>query len=346
MNIQPSRISKARFARLKSLLDSHYHAYNRPNAISQDNPDPLLVVYKYARKDSRKDTSPACARDSLGALDSGLDSRALSAIALVCALFAYGNVRAIVKFLDALPLDRLGQGAGQEVEQEIGQGAMQESKQGSMQEYFARFPFPYYRFQSSEDVKLLFLSLSDIVDSGGLEQVLDPKRYSKPKPLEAIARLITLLYQHAARVLGSPLAHECFSQEYRRGFVDSGRFSRGFRFLIGNPIDSTHIHGVGSSPLKRWNMLLRWLVRSDAIDLGLWQGLLAPSDLLLPLDTHTHRISRELGLLNRASYDLRAVLEVSQTLGRFCPHDPIRYDFALYRIGQEQRAKGKAHAKA
>lgn len=81
-------------------------------------------------------------------------------------------------------------------------------------------------------------------------------------------------------------------------------------------------------------MFLRWLVRKDHIDLGLWQDLVSPSDLLLPLDTHTLRISRALSLLKRKSYDRKAVLEVSIALRRFCPHDPIRYDFALYRLGQ------------
>ncbi len=81
-------------------------------------------------------------------------------------------------------------------------------------------------------------------------------------------------------------------------------------------------------------MFLRWLVRKDHIDLGLWQDLVSPSDLLLPLDTHTLRISRALSLLKRKSYDRKTVLEVSIALRRFCPHDPIRYDFALYRLGQ------------
>lgn len=309
--------SKA-FRTLQDLLDSNYHAHNRSNAINYDNPDPLLILYKYAKPLHNTHESGMASMHDV-APKSAPDSRTLSAIALVCALFAYGNVRAIVGFLDSLPLGMLGE--------------------RDCLEYFARYEFPYYRFQSPEDVKLLLLSLARILKSGGLERVLVPNS----SPLEQIAHLIALLCQSAAGVLESSLARECFSPEYRAmslahaPFLDSGGFSRGFAFLIGS--------AYGSSPLKRWNMFLRWMVRSDEIDLGIWQGLLSPSDLLLPLDTHTHRISRELGLLRRASYDIRAVFEVSENLARFCPHDPIRYDFALYRIGQSRRFAKTKQAK-
>jgi uncharacterized protein (TIGR02757 family) len=76
------------------------------------------------------------------------------------------------------------------------------------------------------------------------------------------------------------------------------------------------------------------MVRSDEIDLGLWSGV-DRSNLLIPLDTHTFNVSKKLGLLKRKSYDLKAVLELTDTLKSFDKSDPIKYDFALYRIGQE-----------
>ena len=80
-------------------------------------------------------------------------------------------------------------------------------------------------------------------------------------------------------------------------------------------------------------MFLRWVVRKDCLDLGLWESV-KTQDLLLPLDTHTFRISKNLGLLKRKTYDFKAVLEVSAMLRKFDRNDPIKYDFALYRIGQ------------
>lgn len=87
--------------------------------------------------------------------------------------------------------------------------------------------------------------------------------------------------------------------------------------------------------MKRWMMYLRWMVRSDAIDMGLWQGV-STSDLIVPLDTHTFNVSKRLGLLERRSYDLQAALELTDTLRCFDPDDPVKYDFALYRLGQER----------
>jgi uncharacterized protein (TIGR02757 family) len=82
-------------------------------------------------------------------------------------------------------------------------------------------------------------------------------------------------------------------------------------------------------------MFLRWMVRSDEIDLGLWSKI-DKKDLLMPLDTHTFKVSQKLGLLKRKTYDMKAVLELTETLKGFDSLDPIKYDFALYRLGQEK----------
>ncbi|CAA6806958.1 MAG: FIG01146831: hypothetical protein [uncultured Sulfurovum sp.] len=86
---------------------------------------------------------------------------------------------------------------------------------------------------------------------------------------------------------------------------------------------------------KRYLMFLRWMVRSDEIDLGLWTKI-DKKDLLMPLDTHTFKVSQKLGLLKRKTYDMKAVLELTQRLKSFDATDPIKYDFALYRLGQEK----------
>ena len=64
------------------------------------------------------------------------------------------------------------------------------------------------------------------------------------------------------------------------------------------------------------------------------------SDLVIPLDTHTFQVGRELGLLKRKTYDWRAAVELTEALKRFSPEDPVKYDFALYRIGQERLLDG------
>lgn len=97
----------------------------------------------------------------------------------------------------------------------------------------------------------------------------------------------------------------------------------------------------GGSACKRLCMFLRWVVRpDDGIDLGLWTGV-APSQLVLPLDTHTARISRLLGLSRRRTADWKMALEVTHALRRFDPDDPVRFDFALSHLGISERCSGK-----
>jgi uncharacterized protein (TIGR02757 family) len=88
------------------------------------------------------------------------------------------------------------------------------------------------------------------------------------------------------------------------------------------------------SASKRLNMFLRWMVRKDAggVDFGIWKGI-SPADLLLPLDVHSGRVARSLGLLKRKQDDWKAVLEVTAALKEFDPADPVKYDYALFGAG-------------
>ena len=86
------------------------------------------------------------------------------------------------------------------------------------------------------------------------------------------------------------------------------------------------------SACKRVNMYLRWLVRSDEVDPGGWK-ILKPSELLVPLDTHMYQLSKELGLTSRKSADMKTVQEISTHFKIINPLDPIKYDFALTRLG-------------
>jgi uncharacterized protein (TIGR02757 family) len=84
---------------------------------------------------------------------------------------------------------------------------------------------------------------------------------------------------------------------------------------------------------KRLNMFLRWMVRpNDGVDFGLWR-FLTPSELVIPLDTHIFRIGRHLGWTFRRTPGWRAANDITQVLRTVCPEDPIRYDFALSRLG-------------
>ncbi len=237
------------------LLEEQYEAFNHYHAISADLPDPLGVARQF-RSDK---------------------------VALFCALFAYGNARAIVRFLESCNLRFFG---------EFGQLHWQESP--LVIPHCTKKP---YRFQTNEEIQEFFIAL---LSSGDLHTTFY-QAYKRDSLLKGIEVLQNLLYSKLVKI------------------------SQGLEFLIGKP--------QSNSPLKRWNMFLRWVVRKDCIDLGLWEGI-KRSDLILPLDTHTFRVSQRLGILKRRSYDLKAALEVSEFLRKLDSKDPIKYDFALYRIGQ------------
>jgi len=165
----------------------------------------------------------------------------------------------------------------------------------------------YYRFQSGEDCAQFIITLKRLRQLGGAHSVFEIG-YAQNGIIGGLNSLINRLYELNA---------------YR---------SSGYTFLIGKPIESI----AKASAMKRWMMYLRWMVRHDALDMGLWSNIRA-SDLIIPLDTHTFNVSSRLGLLKRSSCDLRAALELTESLRNFDPDDPIKYDFALYRIGQEKK---------
>jgi len=94
--------------------------------------------------------------------------------------------------------------------------------------------------------------------------------------------------------------------------------------LLASPADG--------SACKRLLLFLRWMVRKDDVDPGVWSGI-PPSKLLVPMDTHMHRISLALKLTRRKQADLRTALEVTHAFRQIAPEDPVRYDFALTRAG-------------
>jgi uncharacterized protein (TIGR02757 family) len=95
------------------------------------------------------------------------------------------------------------------------------------------------------------------------------------------------------------------------------------------------------SACKRLNLFLRWMVRRDEVDPGGWLKV-APAKLVVPVDTHMHRICRALGMTCRRQADMHTALEVTKAFRELAPDDPVKYDFALTRLGI--RADGDVEA--
>jgi len=244
--------------KIKILLDNEVKNRNNISEISLDKPDPLLIASEY------KDES----------------------IALICALFAYGNAGLIVKFLQSLDFSLLDK-SDEIIKKELSSH--------------------YYRFQKSEDVSTLFIALKRLKEIDSIENIFYEGYKKEENILDGLWHFIEVLKS---------------VQSYH---------SRGYDFLVGSIPKKPNSAGT----YKRYMMYLRWMIRKDALDMGLWSKI-DKKDLLMPLDTHTFKVSGRLGLLKRKTYDMKASIELTDTLKTFDISDPIKYDFALYRLGQEK----------
>jgi hypothetical protein len=86
------------------------------------------------------------------------------------------------------------------------------------------------------------------------------------------------------------------------------------------------------SACKRLNLFLRWMVRQDEVDPGGWTNV-SPSKLIVPVDTHMHRVSLFVGFTRRKQADLGAAMEITECFKAMAPEDPVKYDFSLTRLG-------------
>ncbi len=169
---------------------------------------------------------------------------------------------------------------------------------------FKRVKGCYYRFQKDGDIVLLFQSLRKIRrDFGGIGNMLTA--YYRADIRDALWSVRRYLFPN----------------------------NEALTFFFPKP--ST------TNPLKRWNLYLRWMVRKDMIDKGLWK-FIDKKDLIVPLDTHIFKIGKCLGWTKRASQSYGAALEITKALKTFSPDDPLKYDFFLcHKIGIGSRCTGK-----
>jgi len=119
-------------------------------------------------------------------------------------------------------------------------------------------------------------------------------------------------------------ALERFARAFReadlRGVFPRGRLSRGFRHLFPLPSDG--------GPCKRLHLFLRWMVRREPPDFGLWTSV-SPARLVIPVDTHVENMSRAIGLTRRRARTWAMAEEITARLAALDPSDPVKYDFAL-----------------
>jgi uncharacterized protein (TIGR02757 family) len=218
----------------------------------------------------------------------------------IASAFAYGQVRTIQQNVQRL-LDALGPSPASAIDRLA-------DPRRFAREALAGFR---HRFHGATDAAALFYAIGRVrAESGTVRSFFESEfRAEEPDVANLVSRAV-------ARI-------EAF--DYRPA-LGARRIPAGspVRFFFPDPADG--------SACKRWNLYLRWMVRKDEVDFGLWPGI--PTDrLVIPTDTHVHRIARRLGLTRRRSADWKAAREITTSLSRFDPRDPVRFDYALCRIG-------------
>lgn len=166
--------------------------------------------------------------------------------------------------------------------------------------------WPKYRLSTGKDIQAFVLSLGKVISTKGSIKNAFLEGWKKDG---SIREGLSTLQQSILN--GTP-----------RRFLPH---PHGLRHLQPDP--------AAGGCVKRWQMFLRWMVRpDDGIDLGLWPEI-PTAKLLVPLDRHISRFARNLGFTTRGSDDWKTAEEVTKALAKFCPEDPVKYDFALCHLG-------------
>lgn len=218
---------------------------------------------------------------------------------LICAALAYGRVAMIRRNIQRI-LDPMGKHPARYVRRFDAAKGLSD---------FSDFS---HRFNRGDDIVLLLHYMRQMMELEGSIGGFFRAGYDPDAP--DIGGSLTGFVERA-------LALDC-APVYRKGVLPA---KAGVRYFFPSP--------AGGSACKRLNLYLRWMVRrDDGLDFGLWD-FVRPSQLIIPLDTHVARICRLIGLTDRKSPGWSMAVEITENLKKLDPDDPIKYDFAICRLG-------------
>jgi len=219
------------------------------------------------------------------------------AVGLIAAVLAYGNVKQIKRSIGRV-LGLLGPRPAE---------TLDGLDPAEARRALAGFK---HRFNDARDVACLFFFLRQMRAQAGSVEAFFLRGHSPDAP-----EIAEGLASFSARALA--LDH---------GGLYRGRglpASAGVRFFFPSPRDG--------SACKRLNLYLRWMVRREGVDLGVWRGI-DPAALVIPLDAHIFTIARRVGLTRYRSAGWPMALDITRRLRRLDPRDPVKYDFAFHRM--------------
>jgi len=165
-----------------------------------------------------------------------------------------------------------------------------------------------HRFYKPEDIVILFNILRTVYDN-----------------YESLNKLFLLYYFEEDKNLKNSISF--FTNNLKSLSKMEQNNSTGLKFMFPDPMKG--------SACKRMNLFLRWMIRKDDIDFGLWKEIPA-SKLVIPVDTHIAKICKELKLTKHKVVSWNMAEEITNNLAEFNPKDPVKYDFALCHIGMRK----------
>jgi uncharacterized protein (TIGR02757 family) len=215
--------------------------------------------------------------------------------AFISSLFAYGNLKQIMSSLEKI------------------HNVMKNNPFGFVKTYNYEkhaklFKSVKHRFYTGNDIIRLFLLLNDVY-----------KNYSSLKNL-------FLLY-HSEKDINLKESISLFSNRLLELMSKSGEITQGIKFMFPDP--------AKRSACKRMNLFLRWMVRKDELDFGIWNEI-SPSQLVIPVDTHVAKICKQLKLTKQKNVSWKMAEEITGQLKKFDRNDPVKYDFAICHIGMRK----------
>ena len=287
---------------LKTFLETKVSQYNRPNFIAND---PIVIPHEFSRMQD------------------------IEIMGFWASILAWGQRKTIInkcheliRLMDGAPYDFIIN--HQETDLKRFLGFKHRTFNDTDALYFLNFfRYHYERYDSLEDAFL--------------PQVTGVKKVSEFRDdfMEEIPEI------QDSKSVSSPA---CYGQElvrkketiedklnhFRQYFFSLPDFSRRTMKHVSSPAQK--------SSCKRLNMFLRWMVRKDdrGVDFGIWNRI-SPAELICPTDVHVDRVARKLGLITRKQVDWQTAVELTEKLREFDPLDPVKYDFALFGLGIEEK---------
>ena len=221
----------------------------------------------------------------------------IEAIGFIASVFAYGNVKQIISKLERIILI-VGEHSYNYIVNFSGKDC--KDLKGLQ-----------HRFYTENDILNLILALKLVYRNHG-----------------SLKNLFLSFYEPSAPNLKNAISKfsDLFLNEIRKQ-TNSDNVSRGIQFMFPKP--------EKGSACKRMNLFLRWMIRKDELDFGLWKEI-PTNKLVIPVDTHIAKICKSLRLTKRKNVSWKMAEEITENLKKYDPLDPVKYDFALCHIGMRK----------